>query len=236
MYVPRSASSYPLTLPSSACAQFTPNGQYIISSALSSTIRLWDYRSAKVIKSYTGHRGAKFGGGVVVVDAQLGGGDEEEEEGREVKRRRVEETAMDNEGPTADLPAEQEPSTAPQTITEATYSSTEPIQQTHPAPPPADTSDTAYIITCTDTATAIIYDLQSRRIIQRLNPRAPATSSSDSAAAEAAGMHTDTQKDTAAEGDEDEACLAVGAHPFRRELAIGALGDGNVVRVWRDYR
>lgn len=107
-------------------------------------------------------------------------------------------------------------------------SSSESAQPSHPAPtssPPNDisASDSAYIITGTDTATVIIYDLQSRRIIGNMNPRFPAVDPTEG---------TTAQKDT---GEDDEASLAVGAHPFRREVAIGGLGDGRAVRVWRDY-
>ena len=108
------------------------------------------------------------------------------------------------------------------------HTSSESAQPSHPAPrpaPPNDTpaSDSAYIITGTDSATVIIYDLQSRRIIGNMNPRFPAVDPTEG---------TTAQKDT---GDDDEASLAVGAHPFRREVAIGGLGDGRAVRVWRDY-
>ncbi|GHJ83726.1 hypothetical protein NliqN6_0128 [Naganishia liquefaciens] len=214
-------------------ASFTPNGQYIISSALSSTIRLWDYRHARVIKTFTGHRSARFGSGVGLMDARAWGG--EVEEGRVAKRRKVQEEGSvdgskgkNDDAATQAMESGETEAEAPTSASKPHQPSTETPQDTQPAPlPPLPTSDTAYLITGTDTATAIIYDLQSRHIIGCLNPRFPSDGSGDPM-----GEGTTAQRDT---GEDDEAVVAIGVHPFRREVAVGGLGDGRAVRVWRDW-
>jgi hypothetical protein len=215
-----------------------------------------------VIKTFTGHRAGRWGCGVVVVDGrrrqsasdgETGEREQEEEDGREGKRRKVSPNPE-----TTDTPATAEPIPNPPSNQPADHlpnaSPTNP-QIPHALSAPSHTpqtttpveSDTAYIVTGTDTPSAILYDLQSRTILQRLNPRTYSNPSSQSdptaepVAPEVAVQETGAaaqaahEKEAAAAGDEDEACLAVGAHPFRRELAIGGLGDGGVVRVWRDF-
>jgi len=36
--------------------RFSPNGNFILSSTLDSTIRLWNYHTGRILKTYTGHR------------------------------------------------------------------------------------------------------------------------------------------------------------------------------------
>ncbi|GAA5919647.1 hypothetical protein JCM5296_004786, partial [Sporobolomyces johnsonii] len=40
--------------------RFTPNSKFLFTSTLDSTIRLWDYQTDKILKSYTGHVNRKF--------------------------------------------------------------------------------------------------------------------------------------------------------------------------------
>lgn len=39
----------------SANVRFSPNTKLLFTSTLDSTIRLWDYQTDKVVKTYTGH-------------------------------------------------------------------------------------------------------------------------------------------------------------------------------------
>merc|ERR1719150_3426324 len=41
-------------------AKWTPNGQYIISGTLDSTIRIWDFQTAKTVKTYRGHLNERY--------------------------------------------------------------------------------------------------------------------------------------------------------------------------------
>ena len=41
-------------------AKFTPNSKYIVASTLDSTIRLWDYKKARVLRSFKGHVNEKY--------------------------------------------------------------------------------------------------------------------------------------------------------------------------------
>lgn len=48
---------------------FTPNSEYLISSSLSAQtpkVRIWDYTSSRAVKTYSGHKSAKFGGPAVI--------------------------------------------------------------------------------------------------------------------------------------------------------------------------
>lgn len=68
------------TLPSLYCflqnnrsfASFTPNGDYIISSSLSSTIRIWNFHSSKCLKTFTGHTNIKYSSPVCVMPKNQG--------------------------------------------------------------------------------------------------------------------------------------------------------------------
>lgn len=40
--------------------QFSPNSKYILSTAHDSSIRLWDYNTARCLKTYTGHANSKY--------------------------------------------------------------------------------------------------------------------------------------------------------------------------------
>lgn len=46
--------------PPSQHVQFSPNSKYILSTAHDSAIRLWDYNTARCLKTYTGHTNTKF--------------------------------------------------------------------------------------------------------------------------------------------------------------------------------
>lgn len=39
----------------SSHVQFTPNSKFVLASTQDSTIRLWDYRKGRCVKTYTGH-------------------------------------------------------------------------------------------------------------------------------------------------------------------------------------
>ena len=41
-------------------AQFSPNSKYILSTAHDSKIRLWDYQTARCLKTYAGHQNSKY--------------------------------------------------------------------------------------------------------------------------------------------------------------------------------
>ena len=41
-------------------AQFSPNSKYILSTAHDSKIRLWDYQTARCLKTYAGHVNTKY--------------------------------------------------------------------------------------------------------------------------------------------------------------------------------
>merc|ERR1719242_1972774 len=41
-------------------AKWTPNGKYIVSGTLDDTIRIWDFDTAKTVKTYKGHRNARY--------------------------------------------------------------------------------------------------------------------------------------------------------------------------------
>lgn len=217
-----------------------------------------------MIKTFQGHRAGRWGCGVVVVDGRRHRRDEAEEfdqveDGREGKRRK-----LSPHPETTETPATEEPITNPLSNPPADHlRNDEPINPRVLSAPSRPTqaatpteSDTAYIVTGTDTPSAILYDLQSRTILQRLNPRihsnltaepiapehtatgptAPELAAPEPTAAEtSAAALAAHEKEAAAAGDEEEACLAVGAHPYRRELAIGGLGEGGVVRIWRDF-
>ena len=40
--------------------QFSPNSKYILSTAHDSAIRLWDYQTSRILKTYTGHQNSKY--------------------------------------------------------------------------------------------------------------------------------------------------------------------------------
>jgi len=40
--------------------QFSPNSKYILSTAHDSSIRLWDYNTARCLKTYVGHTNTKY--------------------------------------------------------------------------------------------------------------------------------------------------------------------------------
>ena len=40
--------------------KFSPNGKYILASTYDSTLRLWDYLKARVLKTYRGHVNEKY--------------------------------------------------------------------------------------------------------------------------------------------------------------------------------
>ena len=40
--------------------QFSPNSKYILSTAHDSSIRLWDYNTARCLKTYVGHTNARY--------------------------------------------------------------------------------------------------------------------------------------------------------------------------------
>ncbi|KAJ9091425.1 hypothetical protein QFC21_007215 [Naganishia friedmannii] len=122
-------------------ASFTPNGLYIISFSLSSTIRIWNYHTSKVMKTFTGHRGVKFGSGLVLMDPRVEGCLERDEEvvveeqdddaGKDRKRRKLQHGDLDREE--ADhLPTEEnggaEP-TSPQPMTTTTDTTTSIAEQ-----------------------------------------------------------------------------------------------------------
>ncbi|KAG9015672.1 hypothetical protein FRB90_004491 [Tulasnella sp. 427] len=44
----------------SSHARFSPNGKFILCSTMDSTIRLWNYHTGRVLKTYTGHRNEGF--------------------------------------------------------------------------------------------------------------------------------------------------------------------------------
>jgi COMPASS component SWD3 len=41
-------------------ARFSPNGKFILASTLDSTIRLWNYHTTRVLKTYVGHRNLAY--------------------------------------------------------------------------------------------------------------------------------------------------------------------------------
>jgi len=49
----------PRGLPSSF-VKFSPNGKYILASTLDNTLRLWNYYTAKCLKTYRGHKNEKY--------------------------------------------------------------------------------------------------------------------------------------------------------------------------------
>lgn len=55
-------------IPHSSYVSFTPNGDNLISSSLSSCIRIWNYHTSRCIKSYTGHTSTKYNCPAIVVD------------------------------------------------------------------------------------------------------------------------------------------------------------------------
>jgi WD40 repeat protein len=40
--------------------KFSPNGKYILASTLDNTLRLWNYYTAKCLKTYQGHKNEKY--------------------------------------------------------------------------------------------------------------------------------------------------------------------------------
>jgi COMPASS component SWD3 len=40
--------------------KFSPNGKYILAATLDNTLRLWNYSTAKCLKTYTGHKNEKY--------------------------------------------------------------------------------------------------------------------------------------------------------------------------------
>ena len=52
----------------SSYAAFTPNGDNLISSSLSSCIRIWNYHTSRCIKTYTGHVNVKYNCPALVID------------------------------------------------------------------------------------------------------------------------------------------------------------------------
>lgn len=139
---------------------------------------------------------------------------------RDAKRRRIE--------------------TSEQTITDAPPS---PASASDPSVITKTSDDTAWIITGTDTEDIIIYDLQTRAILQRIHSRTFSLPEDERQRNRAALRNGEEQEPPAVEKvsegvkiDEREevACLAVAGHPFRRELAVGGLGGDCVVRIWRD--
>lgn len=183
-----------------------------------------------MIKTYTGHRGVRYGCALVVMPAGSGDdspGDQGEGDERQPKRRKI------NPSTTTDLTSEPAP-----------------VSPTAP-PAPSETHDSAWIITGTDTEDIILYDLQTRQILQRIHSRTFLLPETERKNRQELRGTTTTTTTTSAEDDqrggtdkpsegvvvderEEEACLALGAHPFRRELAVGGLGGECVVRIWRD--
>jgi hypothetical protein len=175
------------------------------------------------------------------MDANLGRGEEGdgerlEEEGfdmgqREVKRRKIDATDPIS---TDSAPITTESAVAPPPATAAAA---------------ADSTDSAWIITGTDTEDIIIYDLQTRAIVQRIHSRTFSLPEDERRNREQLRSGTNGNANGDAEGlvrvmevnegvkvdeREEQACLAVAGHPFRRELAVGGLGGDCVVRIWRD--
>ena len=40
--------------------RFSPNGKFVLASSLDSTIRLWDFHTGRVLKTYVGHENTKY--------------------------------------------------------------------------------------------------------------------------------------------------------------------------------
>lgn len=178
------------------------------------------------------------------MDANLGRGEEERvgereengkrvdaEDGREVKRRKIDPT---------------DPTSTDHTTTS--------IESAVALPAPAaatvdDSTDSAWIITGTDTEDIIIYDLQTRAILQRIHSRTFSLPEDERRSRDQLRSNGTSNGGTNGKGEqvmekvndgvkvderEEQACLAVAGHPFRRELAVGGLGGDCVVRIWRD--
>lgn len=41
-------------------AQFSPNSRFVLTTAHGDAIRLWDYKSARVMRTYTGHKNVLY--------------------------------------------------------------------------------------------------------------------------------------------------------------------------------
>lgn len=67
---------------------FSPNGRFVLAWSLDSSIRLWDYVSGSVKKTYQGHRNKRFsiGGGFAVLP-EAEDNDGEEKEVRQAEKR-----------------------------------------------------------------------------------------------------------------------------------------------------
>lgn len=114
---------------------------------------------------------------------------------------------------------------------------------------------TAWLLSGTDTEDVFLWDVQSRQCLQRIHTQNYDLSDmarvelpvkgdgvdvprGDGAAGEAedrTGGEGKRGKDKDAAGREDRPTLALAAHPWRREIAVGGVGGrwGNVVSVWR---
>ena len=46
--------------PCRSFVKFSPNGKYILASTLDNTLRLWNYYTAKCLKTYRGHKNEKY--------------------------------------------------------------------------------------------------------------------------------------------------------------------------------
>ncbi|KAJ9115529.1 hypothetical protein QFC22_005292 [Naganishia vaughanmartiniae] len=141
------------------------------------------------------------------------------------------------------------PETLPETQPEP---ANEAAEQDDPTP---DGIPTAWLLSGTDTEDVFLWDVQSRQCLQRIHTQSYDLSEGDrvqpkghvqaaaggSATAQTAGDGQGKQsveKEKSGNGEvgrEDKPTLALAAHPFRREIAVGGLGGrwGNVVSVWR---
>lgn len=172
------------------------------------------------------------------MDANLGRGEDGDGERVDAEERDVKRRKIDTMDPisTDSTPITTESAVAPPPATAAAAA--------------ADSTDSAWIITGTDTEDIIIYDLQTRAIVQRIHSRTFSLPEDERRNREQLRSGTNGNANGDAEGlvgvmekvnegvkvdeREEQACLAVAGHPFRRELAVGGLGGDCVVRIWRD--